>query len=147
MVSELLCNFMWQMLVGSNSTMCCSVCFRRTWTRHLHLRPSGVRNQAGTKWEVESRGSTQIWKWRTSTYRRTKIVGIQCKISSKKGVIRCGHQKNGGSFGVDSQKIGVIQCAKMQFQGKICKFSVKIATKSLNFSKCARSAQKFSIFM
>ena len=39
--------------------------------------------------------------------------------------------------------MGVIQCAKMQFQGKICKFSVKIATKSLNFSKCARSVEKF----
>ena len=34
--------------------------------------------------------------------------------------------------------MGIIQCAKMQFQGKICKFSVKIATKSLNF--------QFSIF-
>ena len=42
--------------------------------------------------------------------------------------------------------MGVIQCAKMQFQGKICKFSVKIATKSLNFSKCARSAQKICNF-
>ena len=28
----------------SNLTMCCSVCFRRTCTRHLHLRPSGARN-------------------------------------------------------------------------------------------------------
>ena len=30
-------------------------------------------------------GGTQIRKWRTSAYRRTKIGGIRCKISSKKG--------------------------------------------------------------
>ena len=86
---------------------------------------------------------TQIWKWHTSAYRRTKIRGVRCKISSKKrGSFGVGTKKNGGFFGVDSKKIkmGVIQCAKMQFQGKICKFSVKIATKSLNFSKW--SAQK-----
>ena len=40
--------------------------------------------------------------------------------------------------------MGVIQSAKMQFQGKICKFSVKIATKIVKFLK---RAQKFAIFM
>ena len=79
--------------------------------------------------------------------REPKIGRIQCKISSKKGgVIRCGHQKNGGLFWCRLPKMGVIPCAKMQFQGKICQFSFKIATKSLNFSKCARSAQKFENF-
>ena len=35
--------------------------------------------------------------------------------------------------------MGVIhQCAKMKFHAKICTFYVKIATKLLNFSKCAR---------
>ena len=29
---------------GSNLTMCCSVCFRRTCTQYLHLRPSGARD-------------------------------------------------------------------------------------------------------
>ena len=29
---------------GSNLTMCCSVCFRRTCTQHLHLRTSGARD-------------------------------------------------------------------------------------------------------
>ena len=54
--------------------------------------------------------------------------------------------KKMGAFWCGLPEMGVIQCAKVQFQGKICKFSVKIATKSLNFSKCARSAQKFAIF-
>ena len=76
-------------------------------------------------------GGTWIWKWRTSAYRRTKIGGIRCKISSKKGVIRCGHQKT-GFFWCGLPKMGVIQYAKMQFQGKICKFSVKIA-KNVHF--------------
>ena len=73
--------------------------------------------------------------------------GIQCKISSKKGGHSVWAPKKWGLFWCRLPKIGVIQCAKMQFQGKICKLSVKIATKSLNFSKCARSAQKFAIFM
>ena len=51
-------------------------------------------------------------------------------------------KKKRGLFWCGLPKMGVIQCAKMQFQGKICKFSVKIAIKSLNFSKRARSAQK-----
>ena len=78
-------------------------------------------------------GGTQIWKWRTRAYRRMKIRGIHCEISSKKGVIRCGHQKKWGLFWCGLPEMGVIQCAKVQFQGKICKFSVKIATKLLNF--------------
>ena len=50
-------------------------------------------------------------------------------------------QKNGVFFGVDSQKWGVIQCAKMQFQAEICKFYVKIATKLL-ISQNACEARK-----
>ena len=87
-------------------------------------------------------GGTQIWKWRTSAYRRTKIGGIRCKISSKKGGHSVWAPKKWGLFCCGLPKMGVILCAKMQVQGKICKFSVKIATKSLNFSKCARSAKK-----
>ena len=50
--------------------------------------------------------------------------------------------KKWGLFWCGLPKIGVIQCAKMQFQAKICKFYIKIPTKLLNLSKCARSAQK-----
>ena len=88
-------------------------------------------------------GGTQIWKWRTSAYRRTKIGGIRCKISSKKGgqsvwaPKKKKKKKNGGFFGVDSQKWGSFSVQKMPFQGKICTFSVEIATKSLNFQKFA----------
>ena len=68
-------------------------------------------------------------------YRRTKVGDIRCKISSKKGG---GHsvwaQKN-ESFLVWTPKNWGIQCAKMQFQAKICKFYVKIAAKLLHFSK------------
>ena len=66
-----------------------------------------------------------------------KIGGVQCKISSKKGSFGVGTKK-WGLFWCGLPKMGVIQCAKMQFQGKICKFSVKIATKSLNFSTRAK---------
>ena len=52
-----------------------------------------------------------------------------------------GTQKIGGYLVWTPKKRWVIQCAKMQFQGKVCEFSVKIATISLNSSKCARSAQ------
>ena len=41
-------------------------------------------------------GGTQIWKWRTSACRRTKIGGIRCKISSKKR----------GSFSVGTKNMG-----------------------------------------
>ena len=53
--------------------------------------------------------------------------------------------KKWGLFWCGLPEMGVIQCAKVQFQGKICQFPVKIATKSLNFSKCAQRAQKFAI--
>ena len=68
-------------------------------------------------------GATRKWKWRTSAYQKTKVGGIRCKISLKKG----------GSFDVGS---------KMQFQARICKFYVQITAKLVNFSKCAR---KFAI--
>ena len=71
-------------------------------------------------------GGTQIWKWRTSAYRRTKIGCIQCKITSKKGVIRCGHQKNGGFFGVDSQKWGSFSVLKCNFKAKFANFLLKL---------------------
>ena len=96
---------------------------------------------------ISGGGGTRIWKWRTSAYRRTKIGGVRCKISSKKGGHSVWAPKKWGLFGLDSKTIGVIQCVKMQFQGKICKFSVKIATKLLSFSKCARSTQQFALFM
>ena len=80
-----------------------------------------------------SRG-TQIWKWCTSAYRKTKVGGIRCKISSKKresfGV---GTKKRGGSFWFGLPKMGVTQCTKMQFQVKDCKFYVKIATEVIIF--------------
>ena len=84
-------------------------------------------------------GGTQIWKWRTSAYRRTKIGDVQCSVRfrRKKGVLRCGHQKNGGHS----------VCKNAISWQNLQKFSVKIATKSLNFSKCAQRAQKFAIFM
>ena len=42
--------------------------------------------------------------------------------------------------------MGVIQCAKVQFQGKICTFSVKIATKLLHFSKFRAKRAKICNF-
>ena len=71
-------------------------------------------------------GGTQIWKWRTSAYRRTKIGGIQCKISSKKGGHSVWAPKKWGLFWCGLPKMGVIQCAKLQFQGKICNFQLKL---------------------
>ena len=56
-----------------------------------------------------------------------------------------GTQKMWFFFGMYSPNIGAIQCAKMRFQAKICKFYVKIAAKLFDFSKCARDAQKFAI--
>ena len=44
---------------------------------------------------AEARGGTQIWKWRTSAYRRTKLGAFSVRFCRKKGVIRCGHQKMG----------------------------------------------------
>ena len=121
-----------------------------SWGRSdgLHyFRKSCCLSDIMLNYSENPRGGTQIWKWRTSAYRRTKIGGIQCKISSKKGGHSVWTPKKWGLFWCGLLKMGVIQCAKMQFQGKICKFSVKIAMKSLNFSKCARSAQKFAILM
>ena len=47
-----------------------------------------------------------------------------------------------GSFLVWTSKIGVIQCAKMQFQAKICKFYVKIAAKMLkNFQNVCEARE------
>ena len=91
--------------------------------------------------EIMPGGGHSNMKWRTSAYRRTKIGGIQCKISSKKGGHSVWAPKKMGAFLCGLLKMGVIQCAKMQFQGKICKFSVKSATKSLN-SQNAREARK-----
>ena len=92
------------------------------------------------------RGGTQIWKWGISAYRRTKRGGVQCKILSRKGSFGVGttkkkkkkKKKTWGLVWCGLPKMGVIQCAEMQFQGKICKFSVKIATKLWNFSKCVQ---------
>ena len=42
--------------------------------------------------------------------------------------------------------MGVIQCAKMQFQGKICKFSVKIAIKIVKFLKMRAKRAKICNF-
>ena len=42
--------------------------------------------------------------------------------------------------------MGVIRCAKMQFQGKICKFSVKIATKIVKFLKMRAKRAKMCNF-
>ena len=43
------------------------------------------------------------------------------------------------------QQYWVTQClSNMRYERKICKFSVKIATPSWNFSRCAWSLQKFS---
>ena len=67
--------------------------------------------------------------------RKESRGGIRCKILSQKGVIICGHQNKMGSFLVWNSKNGAIQCAKMQFQAKICKSYVKIVAKLLNFSK------------
>ena len=56
--------------------------------------------------------------------------------------------KNGGFSDVDSQKWGSFSVQKMQFQGKICKFSVKSATKIAKFLKMrAKRAKSFAIFM
>ena len=87
----------------------------------------------------------------TCVYRRTKEEGIRCKISLKKG----GHamwapkkkKKKTGSFLKWSPKMGDIQCAKMQFHAKICKFYVKITVKFMNFSKCVRSAKIFNLYV
>ena len=92
------------------------------------------------------RGGTQIWKWCTSAYRRTKIGGIRCKISSKKGGHSVWAPKKWGLFWCGLSKMGLIQCAKMQFQGKICKFSVKIATKIIKFLKMRAKRAKICNF-
>ena len=42
--------------------------------------------------------------------------------------------------------MGVIQCAKMQLQGKICKFSAKIATKIVKFFKMRAKRPKICNF-
>ena len=81
-------------------------------------------------------GSTRICKWRTSAYWKTEVGGIRCKILSKKGVIWCGHQKN-GVFLVWTPTNGGHSVCK---NAKVCKFYFKIAAKLLNYSKCMRSA-------
>ena len=43
--------------------------------------------------------------------------------------------------------MGVIQCAKMQFQAKTCKFFVKIAAKLLNFSMHAKHAKICDLYV
>ena len=56
MVSEKLCNFIkWQMLGGSNLTMCCSVCFRRTCTQHCTWDRRELETLAGTVWGCSRR--------------------------------------------------------------------------------------------
>ena len=52
---------------------------------------------------------------------KNKVGDIRCKISSKKVVIRCGHQKR-GLFWCGLPK----RCAKMQFQAKFANFMLKL---------------------
>ena len=85
--------------------------------------------------------------WGTCAYWRTKVGGIQCKMSLKKKKSFGVGSKNMGSFWCELPKKGAIQCAKMQFQAKIYKFHAKIAAKLLHFSKCMKSAQKLAICM
>ena len=64
-----------------------------------HAWRNGV---AGISTKKSTGTITGKWKWCTSAYWRTKIGGIQCKISLKKR----------GSLGVGSKKIGSF-CEKM----------------------------------
>ena len=81
---------------------------------------------------VEIRGGTQIWKWRASAYRRTKIGGVRCKISSKKmghfgvGTKKKKKKKNGGFFGVYSQKWGSFSVQKCNFKENLVNFLLKL---------------------
>ena len=67
------------------------------------------------------------------------VAGV--RFRRKKGSFGVGTQKM-GAFWCGLSKMGVIQFAKMQFQGKICKFSVQIATKIVKFLKNVREAHK-----
>ena len=79
-------------------------------------------------WCLLSSGGTQIWKWRKWAYRRTKGGGIWCKMSLKKGVIRCGLQK-WGLFWSGLTKNGCHSVCKNVILAKIWKVYVKIAAK------------------
>ena len=62
-----------------------------------------------------------------------QVAGIQCKILLKKGGYSVWAPKKWDLFWCGLPKMGVIWCAKMQFQAKICKFYVKITANFVNF--------------
>ena len=78
-----------------------------------------------------------IWKWRTSAYRRMKVGGIRCRVSSKKG----GHsvwapKKKKGVF-LDSQKWESFSVQNWNFKPKFANFMLKllIVAKTVKFLK------------
>ena len=64
MVSEKFCNSIkWQTLGGgSNLTMCCSVCFRRTCTQHCPWDRRELETLAGTKWGASFAVTVRSWQ-------------------------------------------------------------------------------------
>ena len=70
----------------------------------------------------------------------------ESRVCRKKGVIRCGHQKNGVFLVWTPKNGGHSACKKCNFKAKICKFYVKIAVKLFNFSKCMQSMQKLQLY-
>ena len=60
-------------------------------------------------------------------YRRTKIGGVRCKISSKKrGSFGVGTKKMGAFFGVGSQKLGSFSVQKCNFKAEFANFLLKL---------------------
>ena len=90
----LICHILWHFQNGHH------------WPRGFNMGQKLKHAPISLKVVSNSRGGTQIWKWRISAYRRTKIGGIQCKILSNKGGHSVWSPKNGGFFLVWTPKNG-----------------------------------------
>ena len=92
-------------------------------------------------------GGTRIWKWRTSAYRRTKIGGIRCKISSRKGGHSVWVPKKWGLFWCGLPKWGSFSVQKCNFKAKFANFLLKLPQNRYIAQNARKACKKFALFM
>ena len=83
------------------------------------------------------------WKWRTSAYRRTKVGGFRCKISSKKGGHSVWAPKKRGPFLVLTPKNGGHSVCKNAISSQNLQILCENFRKIVNFLKMRPKRAKF----
>ena len=90
-------------------------------------------------------GGTQIWKWRTSAYLRTKIGGLQCTISSKKGCHSVWAPKKWGLFWCGLPKWGLFSVQKCNFKAKFANSLLKLPQNVLNSQNACEAPKNLPV--